>query len=757
MSWSNVKLILAREIRDQLRDRRTLFMIVVLPLLLYPLLGMSFFQISQFMQEQPTRVLVIGADHLVEEPPLVENNRFASDLFSKPEKAQLLQLEFASDVLAPGETLDDVLARARRQVEAGRYDAAIHFPPEFAERLERFRQASTAGVFAQGSAEGHPDSSDQQILPEIPRPEIIFTTANERSQITFARLHAVLRRWSEEVGKANLSAAGLPPAAARPFELETDDLADKKTGAGAVFWAKLLPVMLMLWALTGAFYPAVDLCAGEKERGTLETLLSSPAQRSEIVVGKLVTIMLFSMITAILNLASMGLTGWLVLTHLPTVGTPSWLLALWLLVALVPISALFSALCLALAALARSTKEGQYYLMPLMLICMPLAVLPMAPGVELNLGNSLIPVTNVVLLLRTLLEGNYLQALRFAAPVVGTTLVCCLLSIRWAVDQFNQESVLFRESERLDVGLWVRHLFRDRGPTPGVAMALFCGMVILILKFFVGLVVPFPEDFAALAKATLVLQLAVIAAPALLMSVMLTRSPRRTLLLDRVSWRFVPTALPAAVALAVVIHPVAMALETAIMRLYPVAEGVAVLAKLLGGAPNFLMLLLVIAVVPAVCEELAFRGFILSGLRHTGKKWRAIVITAVFFGLAHSILQQSLIAVLLGILIGYIAVQSGSLLPCIAYHMVHNGLALATTRITPKLLDEWPLLDWMVGRTEEGYTYGWPLVIVGGVLSAMILTWFSRLPYQRTKEEQLQEAIKRGVEADDEPLASTIG
>ncbi len=73
----------------------------------------------------------------------------------------------------------------------------------------------------------------------------------------------------------------------------------------------------MIWALTGAFYPAIDLCAGEKERGTLETLLSSPAQRSEIVTGKLLTVMLFSIATSVLNLVSMGLTGALVISHLP--------------------------------------------------------------------------------------------------------------------------------------------------------------------------------------------------------------------------------------------------------------------------------------------------------------------------------------------------------------------------------------------------------------------------------------------------------
>src|SRR6266436_1678907 len=94
MHWPNVRLILNREVRDQLRDRRTLFMIAVLPLLLYPLLGMSFFQISQFLHEQPTRVLVIDQPDFAGLSPLIENERFAADLFSAPDRVRLLELSF---------------------------------------------------------------------------------------------------------------------------------------------------------------------------------------------------------------------------------------------------------------------------------------------------------------------------------------------------------------------------------------------------------------------------------------------------------------------------------------------------------------------------------------------------------------------------------------------------------------------------------------------------------------------------------------
>src|SRR5947207_5847604 len=97
MSWRNIRLIYAREIRDQLRDRRTLFMIAVLPLLLYPLLGMSVFQLSQFLRHSEPHVVVIGAGALTgsaDLPPLFEEGHFAPELFDDPAEAGRLHLEF---------------------------------------------------------------------------------------------------------------------------------------------------------------------------------------------------------------------------------------------------------------------------------------------------------------------------------------------------------------------------------------------------------------------------------------------------------------------------------------------------------------------------------------------------------------------------------------------------------------------------------------------------------------------------------------
>ena len=146
----------------------------------------------------------------------------------------------------------------------------------------------------------------------------------------------------------------------------------------------------------------------------------------------------------------------------------------------------------------------------------------------------------------------------------------------------------------------------------------------------------------------------------------------------------------AAALLALLLHPAMLWLGQGIQQVYPVSPDVLAqlkpLDEMIGAAPWWQVLLL-IALVPAVCEELAFRGFILSGLRRMGHKWGAIVLTSVFFGVTHSILQQSLSACVVGIVIGYIAVKTGSLLPGVLYHLAHNGLSVALGRVTPEVLE----------------------------------------------------------------------
>ena len=453
MSWSNVLLIFQREVRDQLRDRRTLFTIAVLPLLLYPLLGMAVLQVSQFTREQPANVWIAGAGQLPAAPPLLQDQRFHPDV-CPPEEARLLELRVDASVPDDLESAA-FTTRVREQVARGNPAVVVVFPAGFSAALAE-------------SASARPSLAGER--PPLAQPRVFFDAANDRSRIAAARVGRVLGEWRQAIVRENLTAQQISPRITDPFTLREVDVSQAGSRRAA-FWSKILPFVVFLWALTGAFYPAVDLCAGEKERGTLETLLISPAERSEIVMGKLLTVMGFSAATSLLNLVSMAVTGTAVILLQPAVfpiGPPPVAAFGWLVLALLPISALFSASALAIAAFARSTKEGQYYLMPLLMISLPLMVLPMMPSVSLNWGTSLIPITGMLLLLRAVVEGQYAEAIMFAPSVLLVTFLCCLLTVRWAVDQFNNESVLFRESERLDLALWLRQqVFERRSDADG--------------------------------------------------------------------------------------------------------------------------------------------------------------------------------------------------------------------------------------------------------------------------------------------------
>src|SRR5207244_949802 len=192
----------------------------------------------------------------------------------------------------------------------------------------------------------------------------------------------------------------------------------------------------------------------------------------------------FSGITALANLLSLGATTWQFRGMLPGDALRPGPM-LWCVVLVLPLCAFFSAISLAIGAYARSSKEGQYYLMPLFLLTMPLIFVTLAPGVELSPFYSLVPVTGVALLMQKLMTSPGLTtatALYFI-PVLAPTAIYSGLALRWAIDQFQREEVLFREAERLDVSLWLKHALRDKTATATPGQAMFCFAMLLGLAW----------------------------------------------------------------------------------------------------------------------------------------------------------------------------------------------------------------------------------------------------------------------------------
>ncbi|MFK7767039.1 MAG: ABC transporter permease subunit/CPBP intramembrane protease [Mariniblastus sp.] len=726
MKWPNVKLIFARELRDQLRDRRTLFTVAIMPMILYPLMGMAMLQVAQFMREYPTEIMVIGAENLPDEPALIIDGKINRELVSDSDN-QLMNLIVSEKV--DGDYFG-VVKQLREQEQSAKF-------PELVDQLiqsEMRAHGADVAVFIPTPILPADKNQPDEIV-STPGVYVFQNSASDKSRMGSDRFSKALQAWNSAIIHQSLTDNSIPLSLVRGVQVSHTDVADK-VGKRAAAWSKILPFIIMIWSLTGAFYPAIDLCAGEKERGTFETLLSSPAARSEIAIGKLLTVMTFSMVTSLLNLLSMGFTGMFVVARLGSgtgmggipIGAPPIASIGWLILALIPISALFSAVALAAAAFARSSKEGQYYLVPMMMISMPLMMIPMLPAAQLDFGTSLIPVSGLMLLLRGLMEGQYAECLKFVSPVCAVTLICCWAAVRWVIHQFNSETVMFRASERFGIGTWCRHVMRERDNLPTFGSAIMCGVIILVAKFFIGFVVTTPENFFDFAKTTVIILVATIAVPAVIMAMVLTRDPLKSLRIRRCS---IPMAC-AAVLAAIFLNPMMTWFTALVMKVYPPGNDLvqleSVVSNILGSAPGLWAVLLVFAVAPAILEEIAFRGFILSGMEALRNKWQAIFLTSLLFGIAHGVIQQTMITFGVGMILGVIAIQTRSIWPCVLFHLTHNCLAVMLSKAEASVVEGSPILGKIL-FSDDGqlYQYGIFPGAMMSIVGVMLLLWFLRL------------------------------
>lgn len=810
VTWKNVWLILHREVRDQLRDRRTLFMVLVLPVLLYPGLGIGMTYMTAMFAEQPRQAVILNADELPD-PPLLDNGRISTRWFSS--EATALKLHVLTDAASddtrlPGLSIDEQTrllkdaATIRKLVER-RNELVIQLAPwnaELADELPRVEAANLLNAIQSDETPEQPEDYEEllgeyqgvqqeiseqfatsklQVLMIIPegfgenlrttnsllsdrasgttelmnlpllRPVLVRNRADEKSDAAYYRIREALDKWERELLKDRLELAGLPETVPDPVSLLSIDVANQEEIAASV-WAKVFPALLIVMALTGAFYPAIDVAAGEKERGTMETLLICPATRSEIVVGKFLTVLLFSLATTVLNLISLSFTvlysisGAASAAAMPGVGElplPTPLTIFWMIALLIPLAAFFSALCLSLATFARSNKEGQYYLMPLFMITMGMTMFAISPSIELTAtgGASLfycaMPIIGPALLLKALLmnPGNT-EILVFALPVLMSSIGYSVIALWWAVEQFKSEEVLFREAEQFDLKIWLRHLLRDKDPLPTFAQAAGCFMLMMFLQFLsinllsgsmVGIQ---PENLGKkIMELAVTQQIALIAAPAVFMALLLTSSARKTLRLTLPSLRMLGVAL----ALPLVLHPIAIELLASLHDFFPQLpdSAKAAFATMSDDTLPMIVVLGVFALTPALCEEVAFRGFILSGFGSGGRTAVAIILSSITFGLIHMIPQQVFNATLLGMVLGLIAVRSNSLLPGIAFHFCFNSLAVfhgqagkSLSESRPEWLDN-DLISWFISCSDDTLRYNFLTLMTCAGAAFLMLRW----------------------------------
>jgi sodium transport system permease protein len=310
------------------------------------------------------------------------------------------------------------------------------------------------------------------------------------------------------------------------------------------------------------------------------------------------------------------------------------------------------------------------------------------------------------------------------------------LALRWAIEQFKSEQVLFREAERLDLGLYLRRLLRDKEALPSPGQALFCFLLIAGLGWLLLT--------SGSGRPTLVYlgtrSLAFVATPPLLMALLLTRKP-----LQGLSLRWPPLwALTTAVALAVLLFLPGAELTYTILRQFPgIKDAIKESQEALKGdlpalTPRDLGRLaratgpfVVLALVQALCEELAFRGFILNGLRRHFRAGTAILLSSFLFALFQMNVFQVVPHFLYGMVMGILVVRGGSLLPAVLFHFVYNCLVYGALLLGPAVFPQAyaALLDTSGSLTLTAAVVGGALALFGAGLLWWVSYWGVGAPW----------------------------
>lgn len=402
MSFRNIGIVYRKELIDSLRDRRTVISMLVVPLLVMPLLTiglgvLSFMLVGVAMKEVP-KVMILGGD---DSPRVMEELRQLKDMQIVPEKP-----DYAEEI-------------TNKQIRA-----AVEIPKGFETKLAADESSTVTIYMYEGEL---------------------------KSGFGADRLQRFFRELRDRSIREHLEARHLPVNLARPFDIQEKNVAPPEKVGGAIIGG-LVPYFVILLCLTGAMYPAMDLTAGEKERGTIETLLCSPVSRTHLVLGKFLMVLTASIATAVLAIISMALSFGagkkllLGVTHgtagaaLQITITGKAIVSIFLVV--LPLAVFFSAALLALSLFAKSFKEAQSYISPLMIVVVMPAVAALLPGVELNAALALIPVLNTSLVGKEIITGTYHWNL--IALIFLSSSVYAGIAIAITVKLFQREDVLFR-------------------------------------------------------------------------------------------------------------------------------------------------------------------------------------------------------------------------------------------------------------------------------------------------------------------------
>ncbi len=615
MRIRNVRIIFLKEMLETIRDKRTVMVMILGPVLVYPILILAFSQM-----------------HTMQEARL-QRHKTTVYLYEKREWPQLKKALSAEPDVKVVET-DDPRLKDDKGVLV-----------EFDSRTAK---------------EGDGD---------VPRIVVTYRQTDVHSERGKERVVAALEKYAREATKTKIDLSK-DERYVYPVILEEKNLSTRADQIQFVL-AMSLPMVLVLMTVAGAIYPAIDTTAGEKERGTIETILASPARRDEIVYGKFLSVFVICMVTGLLNLGAMSLTFVHVLRAFSE-PVLSWTSVMLVLVSLVPLAVLFSALMMAVSTYARTFREAQNYVTPIYLLCLLPAMVSVQRGFELNDFLCLVPVVNMSLFFREVMEGVF-RWRHIVLAFVSTSLYAAV-ALRGAVKLFRDENALF--SLEKPFALFVRRRFLKAKRMPSLGEALFaCAIVFVLYNYGSSALMGYSAEPSSFLWGTMLSEWLFILLPVLVFARYLKVSFRETFSLRR----FHGVHLLAAFLLFAGSFFLVLELIFLQRNFLPVSEGF--VDKMLSGVRKggFLPAFLALAVTPAICEEMMFRGFLLAGMNRLSPLAR-ILVNGILFSVYHVLFFRMLPTAFLGVVIAFIVVYSGSIVPGILFHFVNNSVGLLLIR-----------------------------------------------------------------------------
>lgn len=635
MNTKRMFTLFKRELTDILRDKKTLFMMLVVPIIIYPLLiiGMAFLM-SSVMNSQAEKTYLVAFD---EEDELAA--KIADIIENNPDK-----LSYKLEIVQKSD--------CKNALEAGDIDIYVS------------------------------KASDGRIA-------LCYLSAKDRSNTALDALTDAFEIYREELQKERIDEAGLDADyLLNPIHYEGEDLSSTEESVGNMI-GSIIPFFIVTMILLGALYPSIDVTAGEKERGTLETLLTLPITNFEMIMSKFLAVSCIACASAILNVFSMGgAMAFLVSSSMSLAEDINLEIhyetfipgILFTLVVMVFFALLVTAVCMCTCVFAKNFKEANNYVTPVMLIFMFGSYAAMIPDLELTAQTAAIPIVNVALLVEGLFQFQYNYGL--FAIVLFSNVAYSLLAILILGKIYNSEAVLFSEGLS-SVRIFTRRSEMKEKQMPGYGDLILLLCLVLLLIFYVGSFAQIKWGFGGV----VIQQLIILLCPVLYAWYMKADAKK----LFSIKKPGV-SQVAGGILFGIAAFLCAMIVGVLLVPFFPEsADGLTQLDDMLTSQPA-VVLILVVALMPAIGEELLFRGFVMGTLKNKCTGVIAVLVTTLLFAAYHMSLIKMFTIGIIGFGLTYAAYKSGSIVTSMCMHFLNNLLSVLITKYPKQMQHVLPVL-----------------------------------------------------------------